>query len=67
MPRLESADELRKLREAAQQNLEVRVATGTRIIIGMATCGIAAGAQETKEAIVKELEKLLLIPNTSQF
>ncbi len=58
MPRLESADELRRLREAAQQDLKIRVGTGTRIIVGMATCGIAAGAQETKQAIVEELEKL---------
>jgi len=58
MPRLESADELRRFREAAEQDLQVSAATGTRIIIGMATCGIAAGAQETKKAIVEELEKL---------
>jgi NADP-reducing hydrogenase subunit HndB len=30
----------------------------TRIIIGMATCGIAAGAEEVYEAIVDEVNKL---------
>jgi NADP-reducing hydrogenase subunit HndB len=58
MPRLESAEELRKLREAAQKDLKIHIDTGTRIIVGMATCGIAAGAQETKNAIVEELQKL---------
>jgi NADP-reducing hydrogenase subunit HndB len=58
MPRLKGAEDLRKLREVAQKNLKVRTDTGTRIIIGMATCGIAAGAQETKNAIVEELERL---------
>ncbi len=58
MARFESADELRKFRETAQRDLEISAVTGTRIIIGMATCGIAAGAQETKNAIVEELEQL---------
>jgi NADP-reducing hydrogenase subunit HndB len=58
MPRLESAEELRKLRETAQKDLKIHIDTGTRIIVGMATCGIAAGAQETKNAIVEELQKL---------
>ena len=32
-------------------------ATSTRIIIGMGTCGIAAGARETMDAIKRELEQ----------
>ena len=31
--------------------------TGTRIIVGMGTCGIAAGARETMHAILEELGK----------
>ncbi len=34
----------------------VRTQTGTRIIVGMGTCGIAAGAREVMHAILKELE-----------
>ena len=30
---------------------------GTRIIVGMATCGIAAGARDTLNAITEELAK----------
>ena len=37
--------------------MQKRTETGTRIIVGMGTCGIAAGAAETQEAIVEALEK----------
>lgn len=57
MPKLKSIEELRKLREAAQRDLKVRTETGTKIIVGMGTCGIAAGARETMHAILEELEK----------
>lgn len=56
MPRLKSIEELRKLREETQKGLKIRGATGTKIIVGMGTCGIAAGARETMHAIVAELE-----------
>ena len=47
-------DDLRKLREAKQQTLALRETEGkdTQVIIGMGTCGIAAGAKETFGAIV---------------
>lgn len=47
-------DDLRKLRASQQQNLALRESEGkdTQIIIGMGTCGIAAGAKETFGAIV---------------
>jgi NADP-reducing hydrogenase subunit HndB len=57
MPRLNSVEDLRSLREAAKKDRALRNNTGTRIIVGMATCGIAAGAEETRAAIVAELEK----------
>lgn len=57
MPRLKSIDELQKIREQAQQALKVRTETGTRIVVGMGTCGIAAGARETMRAILTELQK----------
>ncbi len=57
MPKLKSLEDLRKVREEAQQTLKVRLETGTRIIIGMGTCGIAAGARDVMHAILEELDK----------
>ena len=56
MARLKNVEELKKLRHEAQRDLVVRTQTGTRIIVGMGTCGIAAGAREVMHAILKELE-----------
>ncbi|MGE5620136.1 MAG: (2Fe-2S) ferredoxin domain-containing protein [Sphingomonadaceae bacterium] len=56
MPRLGSLEELRRLKEEAQRVIKVRGDTGTRITVGMGTCGIAAGARETMHAIMRELE-----------
>jgi NADP-reducing hydrogenase subunit HndB len=55
MARLKSHEELASIREAAQKDMKMRADTGTRIIVGMGTCGIAAGAQDTRDAIVEEL------------
>ncbi len=57
MPKLKSVEDLKKIREEAQQTLKVRLETGTRIIVGMGTCGIAAGARDVMHAILEELEK----------
>jgi NADP-reducing hydrogenase subunit HndB len=57
MPRLKTLEDLKKLREEAQADLKVRLETGTKIIVGMGTCGIAAGARETMHAILDELKK----------
>ena len=56
MARLKNIEELKKIRAEAQKDLAVRTQTGTRIVIGMGTCGIAAGAREVMHAILKELE-----------
>lgn len=56
MPKLTSLEELRRLKEEAQKEIKVRGDTGTRITVGMGTCGIAAGARETMHAIIHELE-----------
>jgi NADP-reducing hydrogenase subunit HndB len=55
MARLKNVEELKKIRAEAQRELEMRRQTGTRIIIGMGTCGIAAGAREVMQALLKEL------------
>jgi len=57
MPRLKTLDDLKKLREEAQSDIKTRLETGTKIIVGMGTCGIAAGARETMHAILNELKK----------
>jgi NADP-reducing hydrogenase subunit HndB len=57
MPKLKSLDDLKKLREEAQRDIRVRLDTGTKITVGMGTCGIAAGARETMHAILEELKK----------
>jgi NADP-reducing hydrogenase subunit HndB len=56
MPKLKSLDDLRRLREQVQEDITTRVETGTTIIVGMGTCGIAAGARETMRAILEELK-----------
>ena len=57
MPRIMTVDDFKKLREDAQRDIRIRSQTGTKIIIGMGTCGIAAGARETMRAILEELNR----------
>ena len=55
---MKSLDELRQLRDKAQETIRLREQTeGTKIIVGMGTCGIAAGAREVMLALVDELQK----------
>ena len=51
-------DDLRKLRDEKQKAIEKRDPTNkdAQIIVGMGTCGIAAGAKETFNAIIDELD-----------
>ena len=53
-----SLEDLRKMREATQQQIKKRETEGktAQIIVGMGTCGIAAGAKTTLDAFVKELD-----------
>ena len=57
MPRITTIEDLCQVREKAQEALKVRQNTTTRVIIGMGTCGIAAGARETRRAVLEELER----------
>lgn len=57
MPKITSLEDLKKIRDQAQQDMNVRLSTGTTITVGMGTCGIAAGARETMHAILDELQK----------
>ena len=52
--------ELMAIKEATMQKMTVREATGDdaiRIVVGMATCGIAAGARPVLNAFVDEVAK----------
>ena len=50
-------DDLRKLRDEKQNAMKMRDPENktAQIIVGMGTCGIAAGAKETFNAIIDEL------------
>ncbi|MBN2652877.1 MAG: (2Fe-2S) ferredoxin domain-containing protein [Spirochaetales bacterium] len=52
-------EELRNLRNSAKKEMNKRDTEGKdiEIIIGMGTCGIAAGAKETLAAFMKKLEE----------
>jgi len=55
---MKSLEELARIREQAKSQIELRESSGgPRIIIGMGTCGIAAGARETLLAVLDELGK----------
>lgn len=51
-------EELRKLRDDKKAEMQRRDLTGRdiQIIIGMGTCGIAAGGKSTLDAFIQELE-----------
>jgi (2Fe-2S) ferredoxin len=50
-------EELRKIRERVQQELNLREGKArVKVIIGMGTSGIAAGARETLRAFLSEIE-----------
>ena len=54
-----SLEELRKLRSATKNELERRNADGKtiQVIVGMGTCGIAAGAKNTLDAFLKAVDE----------
>ncbi len=54
MPKLKSLEDLRQLKAEAQRSLRVREGTTTKIVVGMGTCGIAAGARDVMQAILAE-------------
>jgi NADP-reducing hydrogenase subunit HndB len=56
MTKLNSLEDLKRLKEQTQKEIKVRGDTGTRISVGMGTCGIASGARDVMHAIMQELE-----------
>ena len=55
---MKSLQELAAIREKMQNKVIIREGVNaTRIVVGMATCGIAAGARPVLNAFVQEVEK----------
>jgi len=58
-----SLDDLRKLRDEKKTDLRKRDADGKEIqvVVGMGTCGIAAGAKQTLDAFIAGLDEHKLV------
>ena len=57
---MKSIEELMAIRDKTRKNMTVREDTGDskiRVVVGMATCGIAAGARPVLNAFVDEIAK----------
>lgn len=56
---MKSLEELKAIRERVQNQMDLRNDndTDTRIVIGMATCGIAAGARPVLNEFLQEINK----------
>ena len=56
---MKSLEELKAIRERAQQQLNLRQDNPDtiRVVVGMATCGIAAGARPVMLGFIEELKK----------
>ena len=58
MPAIKSLDDLKKVREEALQKKKIQTESGkAHVIVGMGTCGIAAGARDAMKAILDTIEK----------
>lgn len=61
MDKIKSLNDLRKMQEALQSQLNLREKgdnpeSNVQIKVGMATCGIASGARETMNAFLRKIE-----------
>jgi NADP-reducing hydrogenase subunit HndB len=65
MPRVTSLDDLHKLRAQVREGVTQRYDVGMTLVVGMGTCGIAAGARETLLALNDELAKRELAANVT--
>ena len=54
---IKSLDDLRKIKEKAKSETSARHESGTQVIVGMGTCGIAAGARKIMTAVMEEVAK----------
>jgi NADP-reducing hydrogenase subunit HndB len=57
MPTIKSLDDLKKIREEALRKRDVKSSSGQKqVVVGMGTCGIAAGARDTMKSILEKIE-----------
>ncbi len=57
MSAIKSLDDLKRVREEALEKRKAKTTSGAaQVIVGMGTCGIAAGARETMKAVLKYVE-----------
>jgi NADP-reducing hydrogenase subunit HndB len=52
---MKTVEDLKRLREQLQGQNRLRHEGGTEIIVGMGTCGIAAGARQVMTAVLDEI------------
>lgn len=53
---MKSLEDLKAIREQMKEKVAIRTGSGdTRIVVGMATCGISAGARPVLNAFVEEV------------
>lgn len=58
MATIKSLEDLKRAREEALKKRDLKASSGTiQVIVGMGTCGIAAGARDTMKAILETIEK----------
>jgi (2Fe-2S) ferredoxin len=58
MTQVKSLEELKRLKEAVLEKRKAKVTAGqAHIVVGMGTCGIAAGAREAMKAILDFIEE----------
>lgn len=56
---MKTIEDLKRIREEASKRMTMRhLQEGYRIVVGMATCGITAGARPVLNALVEEVGKL---------
>ncbi len=58
MAKVKSLEELMKIKEKAVKDLQMRDSQKKgKVVVAMGTCGIAAGAKDTLQAVVSELSQ----------
>jgi len=58
MPTVKTLDDLKRIREEALEKRKAKTTTGqVQVIVGMGTCGIAAGARDAMKSVLDVIEK----------
>ena len=58
MNAIKSLEDLKRIRQEALEKRKVKETSGSvQVIVGMGTCGIAAGARETMKSVLDFIEK----------